>query len=234
MNNYKVSIYNEENERFNLKNRRELIMERFVNDDVLVQKGGRNAVKMDSIELRTKLLARANELGYETWDEDFDLKYLILYLIGEDTTIEEDLNISFHTENLTCSDKVIFGEYETNHLVGFHTLHNGFTFLGMQAGGDSECPVFFIIYYDGKQLRAYIPSYGNTINLDFHSAFGSEDYLDVDRHKLEKKYKCIGTYRNADEPWYSRYLRKYGLTMQTVEIDWNAIKTDIERQIVIK
>lgn len=210
-------------------------MERFVNDDVLVQKCGRNAVKMDSIELRTKIITRANELGYEIWDEDFDLKYLILYLINKDRTIEADLNISFNTWNLTYSDKVIFGEYKTNNLVGFHTLNNGFTFLGMQACGNWECPVFFIIYYDGKQLRAYIPSYGNTINLDFHSAFGSEgEYIKVDRHKLEKKYKCIGTYGNANDPWYARYLRKYGLTWQSVEINWNAIETDIERQIFVK
>ena len=209
-------------------------MERFVNDDVLIRKGERNAIKINSIELRTKIIIRAIELGYEIWDEVFDLKYLILYLIGEDPNIEADLNISFNTENLTYSDKEIFGKYKTNNLVGFHTLNNGFTFLGMQACGNLECPVFFIIY-DGQQLRAYIPSYGNTINLDFHSAFGSEcEYIKVDRHKLEKKYKCIGTYGNANDPWYARYLRKYGLTWQSVEINWNAIETDIERQIFVK
>lgn len=49
-------------------------MERFVNDDVLIRKAERNAIKMNSIELRTKIITRANELGYEIWDEDFDLK----------------------------------------------------------------------------------------------------------------------------------------------------------------
>ena len=32
---------------------------------------------------------------------------------------------------------------------GFHTLDNGFTYLGVVAGGDWEYPVFFCLYSDG-------------------------------------------------------------------------------------
>lgn len=76
-------------------------------------------------------------------------------------TIDKDLSkVSFDTENFTCN--------------GFQTLDNGFTFLGCSAGGDWEHPLFFIIYFDGKKLRGYIPKEGNTWNTKYNTAYGSE------------------------------------------------------------
>lgn len=41
------------------------------------------------------------------------------------------------------------------HSLGFHTTKNGFTFLGVTT--TCEFPIYFIIYYDGNELRALSP-----------------------------------------------------------------------------
>lgn len=73
-------------------------------------------------------------------------------------------------------DKVQFdwenSEYEEGEC-GIKVL-NGWPFLLMWAGGDWEYPVRFIIYWDGKKWRAYIPTEGNVFNKETKSAYGNE------------------------------------------------------------
>ena len=71
-------------------------------------------------------------------------------------------------------------------IVGFHTLRNGLTYLGITAGGDWETPLFYIIYWDGQKLRAYIPTDGNFWNTDTNTAYGSEGEAIVDLDESEK------------------------------------------------
>jgi len=59
-------------------------------------------------------------------------------------------------------------------LMGLQTLGD-LTFLGGYAGGDWETPVFFILYWSGKKIRAYIPDKGNTWNKKTKKAFGNAD-----------------------------------------------------------
>ena len=59
--------------------------------------------------------------------------------------------------------------------VGFHVLPNGMPFLGIVASGDWEKDVYFIIYWSGTELRAYIPVEGNSYNLETNTAYGSEE-----------------------------------------------------------
>ena len=86
------------------------------------------------------------------------------YLIRK--KFEKDLKVEFDFENFDCDD---------DDLLGYHTLDNGLTFLGCSAGGDWETPVFFIIYFDGKKLRAYVPKKGNTWNKKTKQAYGNEE-----------------------------------------------------------
>ena len=60
-------------------------------------------------------------------------------------------------------------------LIGYHTLENGFTFLGLGATGlyGPTSPMFFIIYHDGKRKRAYVPFSGNMINHETGCFIGS-------------------------------------------------------------
>ena len=93
--------------------------------------------------------------------------------------IEHDLmKINFDDENV-CAD--------SGPLDGFRTLDNNFVFFGVTAGGDWELPIFFIIYWDGEHLRAYIPTDGNTFNPKTKAAYGNEDDYD-----LEKLYGVTG------------------------------------------
>jgi hypothetical protein len=95
--------------------------------------------------------------------------------LGLDTLtskVEKDLKkVDFDTENLDA---------EGFTLTGFQTLDNGFTFLGIHAGGDWEQPIFFIIYWDGKELRGYIPEDGNVYNTKTKTAFGNDDITDAE------------------------------------------------------
>ncbi len=97
-------------------------------------------------------------------------------------TVAKDLSkVSFSTENMYVNsyDK-------SNNLVGYHTLPNGMSYLGIVAGGDWEEPLFFIIYWDGKKLRGYIPDGGNTWNTTTKKAYGNDDQADL--LNIKKRY----------------------------------------------
>lgn len=61
-----------------------------------------------------------------------------------------------------------------NHLLGYHTLENGFTFYGMYGTNDCVWPVYFILYYDGEKIRGYVPQKGNQFCLETKEAWGQE------------------------------------------------------------
>lgn len=94
------------------------------------------------------------------------------------STVENDLSkVAFDTENITgIDDSHTFGPDE---LIGFHVLPNGMPYLGVAAGGDWEIPVFFIIYWDGKKLRGYIPEKGNLWNTTTKAAYGNDETADL-------------------------------------------------------
>lgn len=97
-----------------------------------------------------------------------------LKLVWLTSKIKSDVNkVDFSDENLECNPSNVDSYFE--HIIGFNTLPNNLTYLGVYAGGDWEIPLFFIIYFDGKDLRAYIPSEGNTWNKTTKKAFGNDD-----------------------------------------------------------
>lgn len=106
---------------------------------------------------------------YDNLDYDVDLKNLT-------STIEKDLSkVEFDMENWQAYPDPNDYSVEDS-ILGIKTLNNGLTFLGVRGGGDWESPVFFIIYFDGKKLRGYIPdTKGNPWNHKTKSAFGNND-----------------------------------------------------------
>jgi hypothetical protein len=82
--------------------------------------------------------------------------------------------VSWDCENVDAS-KDAFG-YKG--LTGLKTLNNGMTYIGITAGGDWECPVFFIIYWNGVSLRGYVPKKGNVWNYKTKEAIGNSDEED--------------------------------------------------------
>jgi hypothetical protein len=95
-------------------------------------------------------------------------------LIGDIHTLSNfhwnDFKVEFDFENFFY-DAQSFPQYQS--FLGYHALENGLTFLGCCAGGDWEAPVYFVLYCDGKKLRAYIPTKGNTYSLKTKQAFGN-------------------------------------------------------------
>lgn len=53
-------------------------------------------------------------------------------------------------------------------------------FLVFKAGGDWETPVYMILYWDGREIRGYIPEEGNTFKASTRMAYGNDDDDDDD------------------------------------------------------
>lgn len=134
--------------------------------------------------------------------------------------IEKDLSkVEFDTENviyerdhfhcINPTENFTSRQYEyrfypvinpLNQLLGFNTFkidNKDFVFLGFMAGGDWEVPVHFIIYWDGKKLRGYIPTDGNPWNTDTKEAYGNDEESDK---KNIKKRKFEGDTYNIIRP----------------------------------
>ena len=101
---------------------------RFVNDDVKLKHGGRNAVKISQDDLWKKIVARAMKIGEDIEgvdDEgpDSDSAYeFIRELIYCNETIRKDIKYNVDAENILTSCDA---GYE-DECVGLHTLSNGF------------------------------------------------------------------------------------------------------------
>ncbi len=134
----------------------------------------RHFVEISQELLRAKIAAEAQKSLY--WQDETidDLYNQVLLLEGR---VEKDLSkVIFDQENCDTEPLGILSGMDS--LLGFHTLENGLTYLGVRAGGDWEEPLFYIIYWDGKKLRAYIPKDGNTWNQQTKTAYGSEEEAD--------------------------------------------------------
>lgn len=96
-------------------------------------------------------------------------------------------------EDLATSDS--YTGLDEKGVVGFNTLPSGIPFLGGWAGGDWEMAVYFVVYWDGKAIRAYVPKDGNTYHPVYKTAYGSEGnselYVD-DAHNMAYIEKTFG------------------------------------------
>lgn len=95
--------------------------------------------------------------------------------------LEKDLNkVSFNMENY---------EYETGcgymgYPCGYVTLPSGLPVLFVNAGGDWETPVCFVLYWDGNSVRGYIPKDGNVYDKEKKCAFSND--ADEDGHESDQ------------------------------------------------
>jgi hypothetical protein len=107
----------------------------------------------------------------------------------------------------------------SNKFLGLQTLDNGLTFLGVVAGGDWETPLGFIIYWDGKKLRAYIPKDGNPWNTDTKMAYGNN---------------CEGQYENGDDSTCDEKnaVKRGWVDWDMAHIDYDKILEDIKKRIL--
>lgn len=134
-------------------------------------------------------------------------------------TLKSDIKVEFDTENYNMGENSRFDEKDKA-IFGYHTLDNGLTFLGIAAGGDWEYPVFFIVYWDGKKCRGYVPTEGNPWNTKTKRAYGNDEGAD---------------FANARQRYPDRYDEEDSeFDVSDCDYDCAAIINDIKARIVNK
>lgn len=102
-------------------------------------------------------------------------------LMGEDgprVFWKELAKVSFDFENAYTDSLDRVGPEP---LMGLRRLGDeGLTIWGMCAGGDWEAPVYFCLYWDGKKVRAYVPTEGNPYNRKTKKAWGNGEEEEAD------------------------------------------------------
>lgn len=213
---------------------------RFINDDVQVKNGRRAAVRLSAEDLAHLMYQRANELVQQEWGASEHLERpddgawcygecysdLVQHLM-HDASLLADLQ----QNGVSCCSETTFDGCESKgavNLTGMHTLENGLTFYGFFNSVDCgpSC-AFVIIYYDGHRLRAYVPTRGNTINVDVPCVIGTEEFHPC---PLEAQYRDLGIWQE-DEDLFRMYLAKYGISEPFCY--WDAIQEDIETNITV-
>ena len=143
-------------------------------DRSLLKNGGRNAYQMPLGDFETLLnealrpISRDYDNDY--YDDDDNLDQLIY----------EAVSGAHYDDGIPQFDKVakdldkIYMDFENVMVEDILVADNGVPVVRMIIGGDWEIPVQAFLYWDGKALRGYIPTYGNTFNRYCKSAMGSE------------------------------------------------------------
>ena len=85
--------------------------------------------------------------------------------------VEKDLSkVMFDMENCSFDE-----DFVKDIPVGYKVLKNGMPVLFLHAGGDWEEPLIFILYVDRyRVVRGYVPKAGNTWDLRYNTAHGSQ------------------------------------------------------------
>jgi hypothetical protein len=65
-------------------------------------------------------------------------------------------------------------------------LDSGVPALFVHAGGDWEYPICFLIYWDGKTFRGYVPTKGQAYNKKQKAAIGNYDETDPTQDEAEE------------------------------------------------
>jgi len=109
----------------------------------------------------------------------------------------EKINFDWENYNMGEADPCYKEEYASDYNgfagypCGYEVLDNGLPVLFVNAGGDWEHPICFVFYFDGKAMRAYIPTEGNVYNKKDRCAYGSEeDYeAELDLEVVDDEYQ---------------------------------------------
>jgi hypothetical protein len=196
----------------------------YVNMDVDVRDGGRNAVKMTEDEFKQEMIhayhmyqmeqEETHPIDLKTTPSPSNFVYKLAYknMKNEDSKYAAKLykdiwggKYKFDSENVDCRG-------------GIKMSSKGFPYLLCDAGGDWECPVCFFVYFDGKHFRGYIPLKGNAINTKTKSAFdGGDDYVSFNEKACIEDFlarvEVKGTYKKRDftkdDEAFKQYRKKH-------------------------
>ena len=203
-------------------------MTRYINDDVALQPNSRKGVYLPKEVLTQKveeILFNENEIDFETYfteKENPDWQYCL-----------DMENIFYDCDEIQDEDVLL-----RDVLLGYHSYKDKFSWIGCMIGGDGAISVYTIFYYDGQQIRGYVPVRGNMVNLDANCALMGEydcpryDDDEFDEYELINIYVRQGLITKADASSMDLadiYVRKYGYTeYEDVDYNWDAIEEDIK------
>lgn len=148
--------------------------------DIFIE-GLMNYIKLvDESEYNSSYAEIQDDLIFGTSNTNADLTYVFGNLIHHCGVQVGDENYDF------LGDKNS-GISEYLDILGVKQNKNGVHYLGFAIGGDWEVPIFGMIFFNGKELCAYIPKYGNPYNLSNCCAFGNDEDDDED---YLSRYNC--------------------------------------------
>ena len=85
--------------------------------------------------------------------------------------------IEFYAENVEIRSPLPMNAGTGLH--GIITRPSGLSLVVGMVGGDWETPLLFVLYHDGKTIRGYIPTKGNTFNTKTKTAWGNSETDDL-------------------------------------------------------
>jgi len=121
----------------------------------LLRTGGRKAPRITIDELKKHL----EDFYKKHVDEDYDPN-------DYDEDCEPFMELQEYLGDDVYACYMENGWFDNEKAIDYHTLDNGFTFLGVCGGADWSDIMYYILYWDGKKIRGYVPRYGNTVNID--------------------------------------------------------------------
>lgn len=190
----------------------------YINMDVNMPNGGRTAHKMSDAEFYEKIKELRKEILGDKY-ENTDNKNRLLGTFAE-FRYKDGKSLSKLKDDL----KKITHDLENCDVKGGLRHHDGLPYILMSAGGDWEFYIYFMIYYDGKNFRGYIPEHGNVYNRDTMTAIGND-------HEADRKfvYNNLKKYISDedDDELATRALRNLSY------IDEEIIE-DFEKRVVVK
>lgn len=196
----------------------------YVNMNVELRKGGRNAVKMTEDEFKQEMIHAYHMYQMEQEEtHPSDLKTTpspsnFVYKLAYKNMKNEDSKYAAKLYKDIWGGKYKFDSENVDCRGGIKMSSKGFPYLLCYAGGDWECPVCFFVYFDGKHFRGYIPLKGNAINTKTKSAFdGGDDYVSFNEKACIEDFlarvEVKGTYKKRDftkdDEAFKQYRKKH-------------------------
>lgn len=156
----------------------------FVNMNVEIRQGGRNAVKMSVEDFKNEMIHAYHEYAMEQehkYKGELQLtptpgNFVYTLAYGNKNNKKSKYANALYGD--IWDGKYKFDSENVDDYGGIKMSKKGFPYIQCAAGGDWECPVCFFIYFDGNKFRGYVPLKGNALNRNEKHAFsgsGNED-----------------------------------------------------------
>ncbi len=213
----------------------------YINMGVPLRTGGRKTVSLTKEEFEAALLKKKENhkkaLKELYGSDDESNKFSWIFNLGLELDwkwVKDVSKVRFDFENWE-----VIQEVKT-------TPKKGIPYLECFAGGDWQYPVYFFLYWDGKDIRGYVPTKGNTFNAALACAFGEEmEFLPLDEEekmtdsdwKKNSGYyvaqQCFPEILDGKSPKEVDILSgEYGL-LERVRINMDACLEDFEERLEV-